>query len=370
MQQSATLFVAISDGDNAPLWQALSKGGEPFEVRGLHAVEGGVLLQLAGTLACAGTLEDERDAHPMLAEAVPLVASHRLLLSACELSLGKLLTLCDWLRSRATLVDIGLVRSLLDEQRPAAIQLLLHEPQCGADDLQQLAELLEADLNLITMVPQLAQPGLLLMDMDSTAIQIECIDEIAKLAGVGEQVAAVTELAMQGRLDFSESLRARVATLKDHPVTILEQVAAAIPITQGLPQLIAALHQRGWQVGIVSGGFTFFTERLKPLLGLDFTHANTLGIEGGRLSGIVIGEIVDASIKARTLREWADSLGLDMRQTVAAGDGANDLKMLAAAGLGVAFHAKPVVRAQAAAAINSGGIEAIYYLLADTRDLL
>ena len=248
--------------------------------------------------------------------------------------------------------------------------MLLHEPQCGHDDLQQLAELLEADLNLITMVPQLAQPGLLLMDMDSTAIQIECIDEIAKLAGVGEQVAAVTELAMQGKLDFSESLRGRVATLKDHSVTILEQVAAAIPITPGLPQLIAALHRRGWQVGIVSGGFTFFTERLKPLLGLDFTHANTLGIEGGRLSGIVIGEIVDAAVKARTLREWADSLGLEMRQTVAAGDGANDLKMLAAAGLGVAFHAKPVVRAQAAAAINSGGIEAIYYLLADTSDLL
>lgn len=369
MQQSATLFVAISDGDDAPLWRALSKHGEPFEVRDLRAVAGGIQLQLAGTQACAGVLEED-GAQADAAESEPLVASHRLLLSACQLTADTLLQLCDWLRPRATLVDIGLVRSLLDGHSAAAVQLLLQAPQFGREALEPLAAALAADLNLIAMVPQLAQPGVLLMDMDSTAIQIECIDEIAKLAGVGEQVAAVTELAMQGKLDFSESLRARVATLKGHPVSILSKVAAAIPITPGLPQLIAALHQRGWQVGIVSGGFTFFTERLKPQLGLDFTHANTLGIDGEQLSGVVIGEIVDAAVKERTLREWAESLGLDLSQTVAAGDGANDLKMLAAAGLGVAFHAKPVVRAQAAAAINSGGIEAIYYLLADTRDLL
>ncbi|RCU45344.1 phosphoserine phosphatase SerB [Corallincola luteus] len=202
------------------------------------------------------------------------------------------------------------------------------------------------------------------MDMDSTAIQIECIDEIAKLAGVGEQVAEVTELAMQGKLDFAESLRGRVATLKGANESILAEVAGAIPLTPGLEALLAVLKQHHWKVAIVSGGFTYFTSKLEQDLGLDFTRANTLEIIDGVLTGSVQGDIVDAAVKATTLNELRDEYGFTHRQTVAAGDGANDLLMMAEARMGVAFHAKPVVQAQAATGISLGGLEGIYYLLA------
>ena len=366
MQQSATVFVSVRDGDDTPLWQALGKGGGPMAVRALRAVDGGIQLQLSGLELHA---EDE-----VVIDPAPLPApqaSARLLLSGGYCSASMLAGLCQWLAERAQLVDVALVASLTDAQAPyGAIQLLLADVAFSSEQLLARPEAQIMDLNLLPLMPKLAQPGLLLMDMDSTAIQIECIDEIAKLAGVGEQVAEVTELAMQGKLDFAESLRARVATLNGQPESILAQVAAAIPLTPGLEPLIAALHRRNWLVGIVSGGFTYFTSRLERQLGLDFTLANTMGIDHGVLTGSVSGEIVDASVKERTLRQWAERQQIPLAQCVAAGDGANDLKMLAAAGLGVAFHAKPVVRAQAAAAINRGGIEAIYYMLADADDLL
>ncbi len=366
MHQSATVFVSVRDGDDTPLWQALHKGGAPLMVRAVQSAPGGILLQLNGVELHA---EDE-----VVLEAEPLLApqaSARLLISGGYCSASMLAELCQWLAERAQLVDVALVASLTDETAPyGAIQLLLADVRFSQADLQARPEAEVVDLNLLALSPKLAQPGLLLMDMDSTAIQIECIDEIAKLAGVGEQVAEITELAMQGKLDFSESLRARVGTLKGQPERILAQVAAAIPLTPGLEALIAALHRRDWRVGIVSGGFTYFTSRLEQQLGLDFTLANTMGIDNGVLSGTVSGEIVDATVKERTLRQWAEQQQIALTQCVAAGDGANDLKMLATAGLGVAFHAKPIVRAQAAAAINSGGIEAIYYFLADADDLL
>lgn len=366
MQQSATLFVPLRDGDDRPFWQALRKGGEPIEVRSITPVAGGLQLQLAGTeLRESAFAADEEGV--MVGS---VVASHRLLASGGELTMAKVVALAGWLQQRARVADVGLVASLLTAGEVGAVQWLLAEPSFDRAELDELAASLDLDLNLIALTPRLESPGILLMDMDSTAIQIECIDEIAKLAGVGAEVAEVTELAMQGKLDFCESLRARVATLTGHPVSILETVAAAIPLTPGLTELIAALHRRQWQVGIVSGGFTFFTDILKARLGLDFTRANSLGIADGKLTGQVAGEIVDASVKEQTLRQWAADLGLELSQTIAAGDGANDLKMLGAAGLGVAFHAKPVVRAQAAAGITRGGIEAIYYLVADNRDLL
>ena len=366
MQQSATLFVPLRDGDEAPLWRALAKNGEPLEVRDIRLVEGGLALRMTGTELRAGEdtelqFEDE-DAS--------ISASHRLVLSGGVPTLADVVAITAWLRDRARIVDIALVRALGGADAIGAVQWLLSEPGFEREQLAELHLNRALDLNLLAQVPQIAAPGLLLMDMDSTAIQIECIDEIAKLAGVGEKVAEVTELTMQGKLDFSASLRARVATLTGHPLALLEQVAAAIPLTDGLEQLIAALHRRGWVVGIVSGGFTYFTDRLQRRLGLDFTRANTLEIVDGRLSGRVDGPVIDAVAKAETLIAWAQQRGLELSQTVAAGDGANDLKMLAKAGLGVAFHAKPVVRAQAAANISHGGIEAIYYLLADTSDLL
>ena len=365
MQQSATVFVSVRDGDDTPLWQALRKDGAPVEVRALCGINGGIQLQLVGMMLHA---EDDVVVESM--PLAPLQATARLLISGGYCSAAALAGLCGWLAERSQLVDVALVADLLDADAPyGAIQLLLANVAFTVAELAPQSEALALDLNLLPLTPKLAQPGLLLMDMDSTAIQIECIDEIAKLAGVGEQVAEVTELAMQGKLDFAESLRARVATLSGQPESILAQVAAAIPLTPGLEALIAALHRRGWLVGIVSGGFTYFTSRLEQQLGLDFTLANTMGIDNGVLTGRVSGEIVDASVKERTLRHWAERQQLPLEQCVAAGDGANDLKMLGAAGLGVAFHAKPVVRAQAAAAINRGGIEAIYYMLADASDL-
>ncbi|WAJ69011.1 phosphoserine phosphatase SerB [Catenovulum adriaticum] len=211
--------------------------------------------------------------------------------------------------------------------------------------------------------PNLSEPGLLLMDMDSTTIKIECIDEIAKLAGVGKQVAEVTELAMQGKLDFAESLRARVATLKDCDEAVLQSVANNLPLMHGLERLISALKKHDWKVAIASGGFTFFADQLKTQLGLDAAVANSLSIESGKLTGKVEGEIVDAQVKARTLTELANEFDIAQSQTVAMGDGANDLVMMDAADLGVAFEAKPIVQQKADVAINHHGLDALLFML-------
>lgn len=211
----------------------------------------------------------------------------------------------------------------------------------------------------------LTTPGVLVMDMDSTAIQIECIDEIARLAGTGEQVAAITARAMNGELDFAESLKARVSTLRGAPESILATVLAGIPLMPGLTQLVEFLLERQWQVVIASGGFTYFTDALRQRLFLTATYANQLEILDGVLTGHVLGEIVDAQTKAQVVIATADQAGIPMPQTVAIGDGANDLPMLAQAALGVAFHAKPKVQAQAKAAIRQGSLLQLLYLLGD-----
>lgn len=210
---------------------------------------------------------------------------------------------------------------------------------------------------------RLNNPGVLVMDMDSTAIQIECIDEIAVLAGVGAEVAAVTARAMNGELDFAQSLRQRVATLKNAPEQILQQVLDGLPLMPGLTTLVSYLQQHQWQVAIASGGFTFFTEALKERLGLTATYANVLEIIDGQLTGQVLGEIVDAQRKAEVVNILCAEYGIDQAQTVAIGDGANDLPMLKMAALGVAFHAKPRVQAEAKAAIRQGSLLQLLYLL-------
>ena len=219
------------------------------------------------------------------------------------------------------------------------------------------------ELALVKNAPSLSEPGLLVMDMDSTTIQIECIDEIAKLAGVGEEVSKVTELAMQGELDFAESLRARVATLKDAPESILQQVADDLPLMHGLEVLLQNLKQHNWKVAVASGGFTYYTEILKAQLGLDATQANDLEIVDGKLTGKVLGSITDAQVKADTLLKLATQYGISNQQTVAMGDGANDLTMMQAANLGVAFEAKPVVLKQASCAINFSGLDCMLHWL-------
>ena len=219
------------------------------------------------------------------------------------------------------------------------------------------------DVAPIDNLPTLHSPGLLVMDMDSTAIGIECIDELAKLQGVGEQVATVTELAMRGELDFATSLRKRVATLTGAPQDILEQVKKALPLTPGLTCLVKELHKKNWHVAIVSGGFTYFADHLKQKLKLVAAHANELEIKKGQLTGKVIGQIVDAKYKARMLQQLAASLDIPIEQTVAIGDGANDLMMIRIAGLGVAYHGKPKVVEKAKISINYADLTGLWCIL-------
>jgi phosphoserine phosphatase len=216
---------------------------------------------------------------------------------------------------------------------------------------------------LLLNAPTLAQPGLLVMDMDSTTIKIECIDEIAALAGVGEEVAAVTELAMLGQLDFGQSLHQRVAKLHNAPEEILAQVSNNIPLMEGLETLVTALKKHQWRVAIASGGFTYFADHLKQMLSLDAAVANVLEINNHVLTGKVIGDVIDAQGKADCLLQLQKEFDIGATQTVAMGDGANDLVMMAAAHLGVAFHAKPLVLAQADACITTSGLDCLLHWL-------
>jgi phosphoserine phosphatase len=209
----------------------------------------------------------------------------------------------------------------------------------------------------------LADFGLLVMDMDSTLISIECIDEIADMQGLKPQVARITEEAMRGEIDFAESLRRRVALLEGLDEGALQRVYdERLKLNPGAEFMLQQLKSHGIKTLLVSGGFLFFTERLKPRLGLDYTHANTLEIVNGRLTGLVLGEILDAQGKADWLVKIRDELGLKPEQVIAMGDGANDLKMMAQAGVSIAYHAKPVVRAQASYALNFVGLDGLVKL--------
>ena len=219
------------------------------------------------------------------------------------------------------------------------------------------------DLGVQDVQPSLNEPGLLVMDMDSTLIDIECNDEIAKLAGVGEQVAAVTEQAMRGEIAFNDSLNHRVACLDGVPEQQLQQIRDSLPIMPGVQLLIAILKQHNWKLAIASGGFTYFANHLKARLDLDEAVSNTLVIEQGILTGEVSGEIVNAEVKARTVKALAERWGVPSAQTVAMGDGANDLVMMAESALGVACHGKPVVNEKADVAIRLGSLHCLLYFL-------
>ena len=209
---------------------------------------------------------------------------------------------------------------------------------------------------------------LIVLDVDSTLVRGEVIDELAARAGRAAEVAAITAAAMNGELDFAESLRKRVAVLAGLPVEVLDEVREHLELTPGARTLIRTLQRLGFRCGIVSGGFTQITEPLAAALGLDFAAANTLEVADGKLTGGLVGEIVDRAGKARALERFAAAHGIPLEQTVAVGDGANDLDMLGVAGLGIAFNAKPVVREQAHAALNQPYLDAVLQVLGFTRD--
>ncbi|MBA5606684.1 phosphoserine phosphatase SerB [Duganella sp. FT3S] len=231
--------------------------------------------------------------------------------------------------------------------------------------IEVAAHAAQLDATYMVGIRHLSEFKLVAMDMDSTFITIECIDEIADMQGLKPQVAAITEAAMRGELDFAASLTRRVALLEGLDASALERVyEERLRLSPGAETMLKAVQAAGLKTLLVSGGFTFFTSRLKARMGLDYTHANELEIVDGKLTGKVIGGIVDADEKKRTVERVCAELGISPAQAIVMGDGANDLKMMGIAGLSVAFRAKPVVREQASVALNFVGLDGILPLLA------
>ncbi len=239
----------------------------------------------------------------------------------------------------------------------------VRDPAVFRADLLDVASALEVDLAFQQDNIYRRNRRLVAFDMDSTLIEAEVIDELAALAGVGEQVSAITERAMRGEIDFSESFRARVALLEGLEESALAQVAERLRITEGAEHLISTLGTLGYKTAILSGGFTYFARHLQSRLGMDYVYANELDIAAGRVTGKVTGAIVDGERKAQLLRQLARDEGIDLQQVIAVGDGANDLPMLSIAGLGIAFRAKPLVKQLAEQSISTLGLDAILYLL-------
>lgn len=234
------------------------------------------------------------------------------------------------------------------------------------NEFEQLLPLIEAeklDWAFVASDTKLSDFGLICFDMDSTLITIECIDELADFAGKKAEVSAVTEAAMRGEIDYRESLRRRLALMAGLDARVLARVfGERLLLSPGARELLDACQQAGLRTAILSGGFTYFTERLRIELGFDFATSNELEISGGKLTGRVVGDIIDANAKAQHLARLRDELGLRKEQVIAVGDGANDLLMMAEAGLSVAYHAKPATRAKADISINFGGLDSLLVL--------
>lgn len=251
----------------------------------------------------------------------------------------------------------------LDVHTENALHVALEEPM-DFDEIQQWREVLQCDVNLLPPGFDPAAVKLVVSDMDSTFISIECVDEIADYAGVKPQVSQVTEAAMRGELNFEQSLTERVALLKGLDESALQKVYdERLQLNPGAEAMLEGLKSRGIRFALVSGGFTFFTSRLQERLGLDYTLSNTLEIDNHRLTGMVVGDIVGAEAKANFLLEKCNELGITPQQTIAMGDGANDLTMMAQAGLGVAYKAKPKVQEAADCVLNHSGLDGLLDLL-------
>lgn len=231
------------------------------------------------------------------------------------------------------------------------------------EQLMKLASELEMDFSFQLDNMYRRMRRLICFDMDSTLIETEVIDELAIRAGVGDQVKAITESAMRGEIDFVESFRQRVALLKGLDASVMQEIAENLPITEGVDRLMYVLKRYGYKIAILSGGFTYFGQYLQQKYGIDYVYANELEIVDGKLTGRYLGDVVDGKRKAELLRLIAQVEKVDIAQTIAVGDGANDLPMLGIAGLGIAFHAKPKVVANAKQSINTIGLDGVLYFL-------
>ena len=261
-------------------------------------------------------------------------------------------------------------RQPLDESKAgvrACIEFSLRGTPRDRDEMQQdlmrLSSELEVDFSFQRDNMYRRMRRLICFDMDSTLIQTESIDELAERAGVGEQVRAITESAMRGEIDFKESFAQRVALLKGLDESVMKEIAENMPITEGVERLMFVLKRYGYKIAILSGGFTYFGEYLQKKFGIDYVYANELEIIDGKLTGRYLGDVVDGKRKAELLRLIAQVEKVDIAQTIAVGDGANDLPMLSLAGLGIAFHAKPKVVANARQSINTIGLDGVLYFL-------
>ena len=254
-----------------------------------------------------------------------------------------------------------------DTSPKACVEFGLSGPLLDAQTLRADCLRLSANLSIDIAVQEdnafRRNRRLVCFDMDSTLIEQEVIDELALEAGVGEQVAHITEQAMQGELDFKQSFAARVALLKGLDASVLAGIAERLTVTEGAERLISTLKALGYRTAILSGGFQYFAETLQRKLGIDEVHANILDIQDGIVTGQVVGQVVDGARKAELLRQLAQQQGISLQQVIAVGDGANDLPMLSIAGLGIAFRAKPLVRERSNQAISSVGLDGILYLL-------
>ncbi len=285
-----------------------------------------------------------------IAEATAAVAEHGLNIDAIKRLTGRM-PLHEDDRAAKACIELSVRGSLSDESRSAMQERFMNLSELGLDVSFQKDDIYRRSRRLICF------------DMDSTLIETEVIDELADRAGAGDEVRAITESAMRGEIDFRESFTRRVALLKGLDVAVMDEIARNLPITEGLERMMTILKRVGYKTAILSGGFTYFGNYLRQKYGFDYVYANELEVENGRLTGRYAGEIVDGRRKAELLRLLCQFEGINIAQSVAVGDGANDLPMLNLAGLGIAFHAKPKVKAGVRQAISTIGLDGILYFL-------